>query len=212
MEEDETDMQELLVENLPALSEFMLPNKISTPDVKVSPDAKQPRGSKPKLSTNAEISDGTPHIELSQKQKRDIKDAFNVFDTDGTGLMNCKELKVALRALGFEPRKSEMKKLINQVGKGHALNGKLCFTDFLQLILIKMSERDCMDEILKAFKLFDKEQKGNITFDNLRRVVSELGEDLNDEEILEMISAADQDGDSTIDQNEFYMILKKTIY
>ncbi|CAG7730794.1 unnamed protein product [Allacma fusca] len=211
MEEDEVDMQELLLENLPALSEFAIPNKISTPDIKGPSEQRPTRPSKPRISTN-EISEGPPQIQLSQKQKHDIKDAFNVFDTDGTGLMNIKELKVALRALGFEPKKPEIKKLINQIDKGHPLNGKLCFTDFLQLILIKMSEKDCMDEILKAFKLFDKEQKGNISYDDLKKVVSELGEDLNDEEILEMITTADLDGDSVIDQNEFYMILKKTMY
>lgn len=39
--------------------------------------------------------------ELSEKQKKDIKEAFDLFDADGSGVIDIKELKVALRALGF---------------------------------------------------------------------------------------------------------------
>ena len=39
--------------------------------------------------------------ELSEKQQKDIKEAFDLFDADGSGVIDIKELKVALRALGF---------------------------------------------------------------------------------------------------------------
>ena len=39
--------------------------------------------------------------ELSESQKQEIKDAFDLFDTSGSGTIEPKELKVALRALGF---------------------------------------------------------------------------------------------------------------
>ena len=39
--------------------------------------------------------------QLSEKQKKDIKEAFDLFDADGSGVIDIKELKVALRALGF---------------------------------------------------------------------------------------------------------------
>jgi centrin-1 len=41
--------------------------------------------------------------ELSLAQKDEIKKAFDLFDTSGSGTIEAKELKVALRALGFEP-------------------------------------------------------------------------------------------------------------
>ena len=53
--------------------------------------------------------------ELSEKQKKDIKEAFDLFDSDGSGVIDIKELKVALRALGFEPKKDEIKKLISEI-------------------------------------------------------------------------------------------------
>lgn len=53
--------------------------------------------------------------ELTEKQKKDIKEAFDLFDADGSGVIDIKQLKVALRALGFEPKKDELKKLISDL-------------------------------------------------------------------------------------------------
>jgi len=49
---------------------------------------------------------------------------------------------------------------------------------------MKLAEKDSKDEIQKAFNLFDKDHTGLITFQNLKQIASELGEELNDEEIL----------------------------
>ncbi len=47
----------------------------------------------------------------------EIKEGFDLFDTDGSENIDARELKVALRALGFEPKKDEMKRVIAEVDK-----------------------------------------------------------------------------------------------
>ncbi|XP_063909615.1 uncharacterized protein LOC135127162 isoform X2 [Zophobas morio] len=150
----------------------------------------------------------TSKFELTEEQKHDIKEAFDLFDTDGTGKIDAKDLKVAIRALGFEPKKEEIKKMIADVDvKG---TGKLSFDDFVQLMTLKMAEKDSKEEIMKAFRLFDDDETGKISFKNLKRVAKELGENLTDEELQEMIDEADRDGDGEINQEEFLRIMKKT--
>ena len=51
-------------------------------------------------------------LDLSDEQKSDIREAFNLFDTEGNGSIDTKDLKVAMRALGFEPRKEDIKKMV----------------------------------------------------------------------------------------------------
>ena len=89
-------------------------------------------------------------------------------------------------------------------------SGTIDFEEFLQMMTAKMSERDSREEIVKAFKLFDDDNTGRITFKNLKRVAKELGESLTDEEIQEMIDEADRNGDGEVDEEEFYRIMKKT--
>ncbi|KAG7241901.1 hypothetical protein INR49_024871 [Caranx melampygus] len=135
--------------------------------------------------------------------------SFNVLlYTYGSGYIDVKELKVAMRALGFEPKKEEIKKMIGEVDKDGT--GKISFVDFLAVMTQKMAEKDSKEEILKAFRLFDDDETGKISFKNLKRVAKELGENLTDEELQEMIDEADRDGDGEVNQQEFLRIMKKT--
>ena len=226
--------------------------------------------------------------ELTEEQKQEIREAFDLFDTDGSGTIDAKELKVAMRALGFEPKKEEIKKMIADIDKDGS--GTIDFDEFLQMMTAKMSEKDSREEILKAFRLFDDDETGKISFKNLKRVAKEvrlppgasssvtapcythslrssrrapsppppaaplppppaprtprtqrgapqgdardsaaratqssltrpptpyipllqLGENMTDEELQEMIDEADRDGDGEINEDEFLRIMKKT--
>merc|ERR1712118_580856 len=130
---------------------------------------------------------------LTDDQIQEIREAFDLFDTDGSGTIDAKELKVAMRALGFEPKKEEIRKMINDIDKDG--NGAIDFNEFLGMMTQKMSEKDSKEEILKAFRLFDDDETGFITLQNLRRVAKDIGENMGDEELQEMIDEADRDGD-----------------
>lgn len=66
-------------------------------------------------------------------------------------------------------------------------SGTIDFEEFLQMMTAKMGERDSREEIMKAFRLFDDDETGKISFKNLKRVAKELGENMTDEELMEMI-------------------------
>ena len=87
---------------------------------------------------------------FSDEQKNDIREAFNLFDSNASGKIDTKDLKVAMSVLGFEPRKEEMKKMLAEVDKDNS--GKLTFEGFLALMASKMSEKDTKEEILKAYR------------------------------------------------------------
>merc|ERR1719232_2090585 len=105
-----------------------------------------------------------------------------------------------MRALGFEPKREEIKKMIADVD----------YNEFLDMMTQKMAERDPREEMLKAFRLFDDDETGKISFRNLKRVAKELGENMTDDEITEMIEEADRDGDGEISEEEFMRIMRKT--
>ena len=147
--------------------------------------------------------------ELSETQKKEIKEAFELFDTSGSGTIEAKELKVALRALGFEPSKDELKNLIGNFDKDNS--GRIDFHEFLDIMITKMSEKDSQQELDKAFELFDLNKDGSISFDELKQVATELGEDMTDEELREMIAGANKgDRMGSVNRTGFYNILNKS--
>jgi len=63
-----------------------------------------------------------PRPELTDEQKQEVKEAFELFDTDKDGCVDYHELKVAMRALGFDLKKAEVLKILRDHDKsGHGL-------------------------------------------------------------------------------------------
>ena len=117
---------------------------------------------------------------------QELREAFDLFDTDGSGSIDTKELQVALRALGFDSKKEKVRKMIADIDLDGS--GTIDFEEFVEMMTGKMGDRDSPDEIRRVFKLFDDDETGRISFRNLKRVARELGENMTDEELQEMIN------------------------
>jgi centrin-1 len=142
--------------------------------------------------------------ELSEEQTAEIREAFDLFDTSGKGLVPRKELKVMMRALGVEARKDTLLRL--QAGR----TGPLDYNEFAGLMTHILNEKDIHEEMMKAFNLFNVDGSGKISFDNLKAVAERLGETISDDELREMIKEADVDRDGAVSASEFVRIMKKT--
>ncbi|KAI8910323.1 hypothetical protein EDD86DRAFT_225766 [Gorgonomyces haynaldii] len=143
--------------------------------------------------------------ELSDEQKQEIKEAFELFDTDKDNALDYHELKVAMRALGFDVKKQEVIKILKDYDKNNA--GLIEFDDFNKVMTERILDRDPIEEIRKAFQLFDDDGTGKISLRNLRRVAKEIGENLDDEELQAMIDEFDLDQDGEINEQEFINIM-----
>merc|ERR1712048_1179390 len=115
-------------------------------------------------------------------------------DSDGT--ITTKELGTVMRSLGQNPTAAELQDMINEVGADG--NGTIDFPEFLSLQARKMKDTDTEEEIIDAFKVFDRDGSGFISAAELRHVMTNLGEKLTDEEIDEMLREVGMD-DGDID-------------
>merc|ERR1712159_482603 len=147
-----------------------------------------------------------PRKMATQKEIDEINEAFSLFDADNSGMIDATELKSAMEALGFKPKREEIKKMLADIDKDG--NGTIEASEFMELMTQKYSDKDAKDDIIKAFGLFDDDGTGKITMKNLKRVAQELGESLSDEELKEMLVLGDTDGDGEINQDEFIKIMQ----
>merc|ERR1712149_168662 len=150
---------------------------------------------------------GEKKTELDESQKQEIKEAFDLFDTDGSGNIDIKELTIAMKALGCEPKPGEIEKMIGEVDDDGS--GEIGYPEFLQMMTNKILNKDPKDDMLKAFRLFDDDETGKVTLKNLKRVAKETNQTLTDEELQEMLTDADKDEDGQLNEEEWLILMKK---
>ena len=73
----------------------------------------------------------------------------------------------------------------------------------------QVSETDTKAEIYKIFTLFDVDKTNHINIKNLKKIAKDLGETLNDDDLLDLIQKGDSDGDGQVSFEDFYNIMTK---
>ncbi|RAL51548.1 hypothetical protein DM860_011050 [Cuscuta australis] len=148
------------------------------------------------------------HHGLTQQKRQEIRECFELFDTDNSGTIDAKELNVAMRALGFEATEEEIKRMIAEVDKDGS--GAIDFEEFEHMMSNKFGERNTKEELAKAFNIIDKDNNGKISAADIQKISRELGEQFSDAEIALMIQGADQDGDGEVTLPDFMDIMGRT--
>ena len=131
----------------------------------------------------------TYKADLTAQQKQEIKDAFDLFDTSGSGTIQPGELKVALRALGMEPSKEDIQKLVEQFD--HDQTGTIDFHEFLAIMMKKMGETDAKDALEEAFTLFDKNADSYVSTSELGTIIRGLKMNPTEREVQNMQKQVD---------------------
>ncbi|KAI9259906.1 hypothetical protein BY458DRAFT_440370 [Sporodiniella umbellata] len=110
------------------------------------------------------------------------------------------------------------KKKFNALTQGHGISVDV-LKEIYKVAQIQVSdeeiqaqqhELDAEDSISKVFKMLDTDNDGQINGDDLKRGVSLFGNNLSEEEVKEMLSSADIDGDGLINYEEFVKIMAST--
>jgi calmodulin len=139
--------------------------------------------------------------QLTEEKMGILREAFEIFDKDKDGYITIKELGEIMTNLGHKPSDAELQDMINEVDIDG--NGNIDFKEFLGLMARKMRDADTEEELIEAFKLLDRDANGLISKEELKFLISALGEKITDEEVNEMIKEADLDGDGSLNYEEF---------
>jgi len=122
---------------------------------------------------------------LSVDEIEEIKEAFDIFDVNKDGHISVSELVKAMETLGFNSKNEAIYKMIVEMDENG--NGTIEFAEFLDIMTARISDRNTKEDLERVYKLFDLQRNGDIWLDDLRRVAKELGEDISDEELKEII-------------------------
>jgi calmodulin len=126
----------------------------------------------------------------------EYKEVFYLFDKDHDGQITLHEIDAVFKSFGRAFSRSEILDLINETDAN--ANGAIDFDEFLVMLTSHVSSSDVNEELKHAFQMFDIDRNGLITIAELRQLMANLGEDMSDKELNEIIRVVDLNGDGEI--------------
>ena len=165
---------------------------------------------KPAASQKAFNPDDYVTLTLPREEVIELRQAFQVFDDDGSGILDPAELKQAFIDLGFTGQNKFVYQILAELDEDQS--GGIDFEEFVRLATAKIGDKDSRAEINKVFNAFDPNRSGKFTTLELKKVAQDLGEDLTDEEIQHIFNKADLDDDGFVTQEDFYNIMTHRVY
>ncbi|GFH16349.1 centrin [Haematococcus lacustris] len=157
---------------------------------------------------------------LSSDELADIRQAFELFDSDGSGGIDAQEMRVAMWALGYTVTKEQVEKMVAGMDKDGG--GSIEYGEFLSLMVKQASTRSSEEDLQGVFatmlSLGPASTPGSsrtapcpaLTLAHLKAVCQEMREEVSEQDLQAMLELADLDGSGDVDVDEFCTLLMKT--
>ena len=118
--------------------------------------------------------------DIPEDFREEIKQTFDLFDKDENGTIDREELSEVFKSLGQHFTEAELTDMIQEVGtdQSDAVN----FEEFLELMRRRSRVADIEEEMIEAFKVYDRDCDGKISLQDLKQVMRQIGENLTDKD------------------------------
>ena len=124
-----------------------------------------------------------------------------MFDSNSDGTIPVEEFETVVEVLGLDQQTDIYEAVIRKINTGK--KGRIDFSQFLRLTQPLLDETDMEDEVIEAFQVLDNDISGFISVAMMRNIMSNLEENLTEEEINAIINMADVDPNGMIDYKQF---------
>ncbi|CAD8058667.1 unnamed protein product [Paramecium sonneborni] len=130
-------------------------------------------------------------MDPAEKRMKDIKEAFDQFDTDNKGTISTKELANILKYLGQDPTDEELDNYMKELDPESA--GTIDFMSMMKVLTKAVKDDDTIDELMASFRVFDVDNTGTIPTAEMRYILMEMGEKMTAQDVKDILKEMDPD-------------------
>ena len=145
--------------------------------------------------------------EFNKEELHSIEKAFNLF-ADRNGVVNVNNMVIAMKELKFDESEPVIYDLISELESES--QGGLILEEFIEKLTQKLQDRDSQKATERVYDLFVKDPKGTLTFEVLKKVAEETGDNSSDEDLRRLIKSGASNG-TDIPYEEFHSIMTKDV-
>lgn len=139
--------------------------------------------------------------ETSKQEQLELAETFKMFDLNNDGHITKEELGTVMKQLGRETTDNDLQTMINDADTNG--NGVVELDEFIQMMKNQTKSMSSDDAIRQAFRVFDKNGDNYINRDEIRTAMNNLGENVTEKEVDEMLSCMDINKDGKVSFEEF---------
>ena len=147
---------------------------------------------------------------LSRKELLSVKKLFRLYqDRDGT--IDPHEVILSMQTLKLHEKNPVIYELFEEFDTPENSRNRLDYEEFVELLNEKLSDKDSQKAISRIYEVFLGNSPGEtLTFDILKKVSQDVGEEMSDSQIRELLERAGQNG-KELTFDEFYAVMTKKV-
>ncbi|KAK3786192.1 hypothetical protein RRG08_020335 [Elysia crispata] len=153
----------------------------------------------------AKTTDEDTKKDISEEERKEIREAFEILDEDGDGKLSLDEMRTLLQSQFMTFTDAQANALLAELDTDKS--GTIEYDEFEQYVidngLSKPTPEEFGSEMREAFEMFDTDNNGYIDAEEFKTFMMTLGDQMTEEQVSEMMKEVDTNGDGKIDYKEF---------
>ena len=145
--------------------------------------------------------------EFSKEELNSLEKTFKLF-ADRNGVVNLNNMVIAMKELKFDESEPVVYDLIAEVESEN--KSGVTYDEFVDRLTEKLQDRESQKATERVFDLFVEDPKGTVTFEVLKKVATETGDNSSDEDLRRLIKSGASNGND-IPYDEFHAIMTKDV-
>ena len=145
--------------------------------------------------------------EFNKEELHSIEKAFKLF-ADRSGMMNLNNMVIAMKELKFDENEPVVYDIVSEIES--ETKTPVSYDDFVDKLTEKLQDRESQKATERVFDLFVEDPKGTLTYEVLKKVAVETGDNSSDEDLRRLIKNGASNGND-IPYEEFHSIMTKDI-
>ena len=145
--------------------------------------------------------------EFNKEELNSIEKAFKLF-ADRSGMMNLNNMVIAMKELKFDENEPVVYDIMSEIES--ETKTPISYDDFVDKLTEKLQDRESQKATERVYELFVEDPKGTLTYEVLKKVAVETGDNASDEDLKRLIKNGASNGND-IPYEEFHSIMTKDV-